>query len=201
MHEIPSVFTQQYHYSDVIMGTLGPQITSPTIVYSIVCSGADQRKHQSSASLAFVRGTRRWPVNSPHKGPVSRKKFPFDGVIMKRFCFIVKEFNSARGAYHHIWMSQKTSCLLFMMMSSKGDSSVVTGPLWGESSGYRLIPLTKGQWRWALMFSLICAWTNDWVNSRDAGNLRRHRAHDDVTVMNVWNAVKFFWFLSYFFQE
>ena len=49
---------------------------------STVCSGADQRKHQSSASLAFVRGIHRWPVNSPHKGPVTRKMFPFDDVIM-----------------------------------------------------------------------------------------------------------------------
>ena len=47
-----------------------------------VYSDADQRKHQSSASLAFVRGIHRWPVNSPHKGPVTRKMFPFDDVIM-----------------------------------------------------------------------------------------------------------------------
>ena len=46
-------------------------------------SGADQRKHQSSASLAFARGIHRWPVNSPHKGPVPRKMFPFDDVIIK----------------------------------------------------------------------------------------------------------------------
>ena len=44
---------------------------------------ADQRKHQSSTSLAFVRATYRWSVNSPHKGPVTRKMFPFDDVIMK----------------------------------------------------------------------------------------------------------------------
>ena len=60
------------HYSNVIMTTMAYQITSPTIVYSTVYSGADQRKHQSSASLAFVRGIHRWPVNSPHKGPVTR---------------------------------------------------------------------------------------------------------------------------------
>ena len=41
----------------------------------------------------------------------------------------------------------------------------------------------KGQWREALMFSLICAWTNVWANRRDAGELRRHRHHCDVTVM------------------
>ena len=58
------------------------QITSLTIVYSAVNSGGDQRKHQSSASLAFVRGIHRRPVNSPRKGPVTRKMFPFDDVIM-----------------------------------------------------------------------------------------------------------------------
>ena len=41
-----------------------------------------QRKHQSSASLAFVRGIHRWPLKSPHKGPVTRKMFLFDDVIM-----------------------------------------------------------------------------------------------------------------------
>ena len=41
----------------------------------------------------------------------------------------------------------------------------------------------KGQWRAALMYSLICVWTNSWVNNRDAGDLRRHSAHYDVTIM------------------
>ena len=71
-----------YHYDDVIMGTIVSQITSPTIVNSIVYSDADQRKHQRSASLAFVRGIHWGPVNSPHKWPVTRKMFPFDDVIM-----------------------------------------------------------------------------------------------------------------------
>ena len=70
------------HYSDVIMSAMASQITSLTITYSIVYSGAVQRKHQSSASLAFVRGIHQGPVNSPHKGPVTRKMFPFDDVIM-----------------------------------------------------------------------------------------------------------------------
>ena len=58
------------HCKDDIMGAMASQITSLTIVYSTVYSGADHRKHQSSASLAFVRGIHRWPVYSPHKGPV-----------------------------------------------------------------------------------------------------------------------------------
>ena len=70
------------HYNDVIMSTVASQITSLTIAYSTVYSGADQRKHQSSASLAFVRGIHRSPVNSTHKGLVTRKMFPFDDVIM-----------------------------------------------------------------------------------------------------------------------
>ena len=70
------------YYCDVIMGTTASQITSLTIVYLTVYSGTDQRKHQNSASLAFVRGFHRWPVISPHKGPVTRKLFPFDDVIM-----------------------------------------------------------------------------------------------------------------------
>ena len=41
----------------------------------------------------------------------------------------------------------------------------------------------KGQWRGTLMFSLICPWTNCWSNNQDAGDLRRYRAHYDVTVM------------------
>ena len=63
------------HYDDVIMTTMASQITSLTIVYSTVYSGTDQRKHQSSASLAFVQGIHRGPVNSPHKWPVRGKCF------------------------------------------------------------------------------------------------------------------------------
>ena len=64
------------------MSLMASQITSPTSVYSTIDSGADQIKHQSSASLAFVWGIHRGPVNSPHKWPVTRKMFPFDDVIM-----------------------------------------------------------------------------------------------------------------------
>ena len=70
------------HYDDVIMSEIASQITSLTIVYSTVHLGADQSKHQSSASLAFVWEIHRWPVNFPHKWPVTRKIFPFDDVIM-----------------------------------------------------------------------------------------------------------------------
>ena len=64
------------------MSMVASQITSLTIVYSSVNSGAEERKQQSSASLAFVRGIHRWPVTSLHKGPIMWKLFPFDDVIM-----------------------------------------------------------------------------------------------------------------------
>ena len=72
-----------YHNNDVMMGAVASQNTSLAIVYSTVYSDADQRKHQSSASLAFVRGIHRWPVISPHKGPETGNAddVPFDGVI------------------------------------------------------------------------------------------------------------------------
>ena len=81
-HACPNFNDGLTHYDDVIMGAIASQLTSLTIVYSTVYSDADQSKHQSSASLAFVWGIHRGPVNSPHKWPVTRKIFPFDDVIM-----------------------------------------------------------------------------------------------------------------------
>ena len=80
--ELITVSQRSWHCSDIIMSAMGFQITGFSIVYSTVCWGTDQRKHQSSASLVFVCGVHRWPVNSPHKGTVTRKMFPFDDVIM-----------------------------------------------------------------------------------------------------------------------
>ena len=70
------------HYSDIITSAVASQIIGVSIVCSTVCSGADRRNHQSSASLAFVRGIHWWPVDSTHIGPVTWKLFPFDDVIM-----------------------------------------------------------------------------------------------------------------------
>ena len=65
------------------MGAMASQITSLTIVYLTVFFGRRSKKHQSSASLAFVQGIHRGPVKSPHKWLVTRKMFPFDDVIMQ----------------------------------------------------------------------------------------------------------------------
>ena len=82
--QINKTYKQQHispiHYSDVIMSAMSSQITDVSLVHSTACS--EQRKHQSSASLAFVRETHRWPVDSRHKGPVTQKIFPFDDAIL-----------------------------------------------------------------------------------------------------------------------
>ena len=98
------------HYSDVIKGSIASQITSLTIVYSTVYSGTDQRKHQSVASLAFEWGIHRGPVNSPHKGPVTRKLVPFDDVIMDVAVLSTKHILSI---YRHLlyWSSLLLSFL------------------------------------------------------------------------------------------
>ena len=69
---------------------------------------------------------------------------------------------------------------MFMITSSNGN---VFPRYWPFMRGIHRSPvdsLHKDQWRGALMLSLICAWTNDWVNNGDTGDLRRHRAHYDV---------------------
>ena len=101
------------HYNDVIMDMIASQITSLTIVYSTVYSDANQRKHNSSASLAFVRAIHRGPVNSPHKWPVTRKMFQFDNVIM---CLeLLGMFVSKTSWYGTLTL---TLCEILMYMNS-----------------------------------------------------------------------------------
>ena len=71
-----------FHYSDVIMGAMASQITSALSVYSIVCSGVDQRKHQSSPSLTYVRGIHWWPVAGEFPSQRASKMFPFHDVFI-----------------------------------------------------------------------------------------------------------------------
>ena len=79
------------------MSSMASQITGVSVVHSTVCSGADQRKHQISASLTFLRGIHRWPVNSPHKGSLTGKMFPFDDVIMKKVAVVFS------NTFHQTW--------------------------------------------------------------------------------------------------
>ena len=212
------------------MNTMASLITSLTIVYSTVYSGTDEREHQSSALLAFVRGIHRWPVNSPHKGQVTRKMFPFDDVIMVRchsccrsrscWCWWYHCYSSLKWEYHSgnflsltvpdavistaSGAASDTICVRTLIISLRWckllhqhkwfkitevqrnfiENIRIFCSLCGEFTSHRWIPLTKAS-NGALMFSLICAWTNGQVNNRDAGDLRRHRSHYDVTVMAV----------------
>ena len=77
-----------------------------------------------------------------------------------------------------------------IMMSSNGNIFCVTGPFVQGIHWSQVNSSHKGQWCGALMFSSICGWIHSWVNNRDAGNLRRHGAHYDVTVMfHIWQAL------------
>ena len=120
------------------------------VAKSSVYSGADQRKRQSSASLAFIRGIQQWTVTggSPNKGSGSNA----ENVSISWCRHQMETFSTLLTLYAGIHRSS------------------VNSP-------------HKRQWRGALMFSLIWAWINGWVNNRDAGDLRRHRAHYDVIVI------------------
>ena len=88
--------------------------------------------------------------------------------------------------FGHLWLRgvagpHRTLRVNFMMTSSNGNIFRVTGPLCGEFTGHRWIPTQRSMTR-SFNF-VICAWINGWVNTGEAGNLRRHRAHFDVTLM------------------
>ena len=113
------------------MTMLASQITSLMVVYSIVYLGVNQRKHQSSASLAFVREIHRGPVNFPHKWPVTRKMFPFDDVIMPRDRQHLPNITAPR---EH-WM------LAFDLKKAKMCKIIMVSWLWPLGRKYR------GEWQ------------------------------------------------------
>ena len=93
---------------------------------------------------------------------------------------LIESNDTHRNAAERPWAG-----LMCMMTSSNGKIFRVTGHLCGDIHRSPLNFKHKGQWHGVLMFSLICAWINGWVNSREAGDLRRHRAHYGATVMGV----------------
>ena len=104
-------------------------------------------------------------------GPVVEKKYLWNQCPLHQLC----SFVSYRiGSYNE-----------HMMTSSNGNTFCVTGHVCGEFTGPPVNSPHKGQWRGALMFSLICTWINGWVNNREAGDLRHYRVHNDVIVMNT----------------
>ena len=93
--------------------------------------------------------------------------------------------------YHTLLNQRLSECLArtsehhSMMTSSNGNIFRVIGFLWGEFTGHRWIFLTKASGAVFWSFPLLCAWINGWVNDREAGDLRRHRAHYDVIAMRA----------------
>ena len=185
-----------YHYSNVTMSTMASQITNLMIVHSTIYSGTNQRKHHSSTSLVFVRKIHRWPVNSPHEGPVMRKMFPFDYVIIANLFSHTQLFHwrSVEKHSRRIWVKKWTESwwhnqnkimhnrTIFLMTSSSGNFFHVTGPLWGESIGTSGFPSQRPVTQSFDIF-FDCAWTNVWANSGYTGDLKRSCFHHDVTAM------------------
>ena len=113
------------------MSLITSQITSLTTVYSTAYSDADQRKHQSPASLAFVRGIHRGPVNSPHKGLVTRKMFPLDDVTM--FVDGTTRFHTKRNPGR--WLTLETISSGLHMLSSRHFYCEYAQRIWRNSFG------------------------------------------------------------------
>ena len=116
------------HYNDVTMSAMASQINGFSVVCSTVGSGADQTNHQNSTSLAFVRRIHRWPVNSLHKGPATRKMFPFDDVIMSQICVPVIVITLHQLSICKIWgLISDNHCSLsyrFMVTSISKNVSI-----------------------------------------------------------------------------
>ena len=122
---------------------------------------------------------------NPRAEHLERVTFPYSvcSVLIKVNILAVKKRFSVRLPFHSClhWASICT-----MMTSSIGNISALLVLCAGNSIHRSAVNSPhKGQWRGALMFLLICARTNGWVNNRDAGDLRRYRAHYDVTVMGI----------------
>ena len=146
------------------MGAIASQITSLTIVYSNVYSDADQRNHQSSASLAFVRGIHRRPVNSPHKWPVTRKMFPFDDVIiLHQHWFRVLKYNCVNI---NLWYIITHSFLCFVVVSFR---SVLSISFWITLLMMAPVP---GERPWRMWVNMASQQTYDNHNKGNRNNFR-----------------------------
>ena len=195
------------HYSDVTMTTMASQVTSLTVVYSFVYSDADQRKHQSSASLAFVWGIHRDRWIPRTKGQLRGKCshlmtsswFSHSLVLNIEEILLPLELQAREKVYSFPNLFSTNAgpapcdvSLPWNLLLTHDD--VIKWKhfprYWPFVRGIHRSPVNsphKGQWRGVLMFTLICARINDWVNTREAGDLRRNLAHYDVIVMRYSN--------------
>ena len=192
------------------MTTMASQITSLTVVYSIVHSDADQRKHQSSASLAYVRGIHRerWiprtkASNAENVSIWWRHHVPYHDIFMQVKWYgtltVPIKFVAYPVCFAHVHYStgkQTNEMSTFELhqhfMHPIGQHNDVIKwkhfprcrPFVREIHRSSVNSPRKSQWRGDLMF-FILAWKNGYVNNRDAGDLWRHCAHYDIIVMKL----------------
>ena len=137
------------HHNYVIMSAMVSQITGVFIVCSTVCSGTDQRKHQSSTSLAFVREIPWWQVDSPRKGPVTWKIFPFDDIIMAKVSqHIYAELYFICPKYLRLRTNAGLEILKIFIITKRA-----TRLLWYDSPLQNLV---------ALLIKMACILTKNW---------------------------------------
>ena len=185
------------HSSDVIMGVMASQITAVSIVYATVCSGTDQRKHQRSGPLAFVRGIHRWPVNSLHKGSVTWKMFPF-AVVMTWYCPILELLSHEAFAYPVIvlgmpkvgsWdtavFQELSSVLKIGVLKQYQTSSIIKkwgsflktfwkwGPLWKIGVRMQIFCVDANPDTWCLK-----SWPRGWFNIKMLYQYRKSHCGD-----------------------
>ena len=139
----------------------------------------------------------------PNQNNTQDVSFNFDGLIREnRISRMVRRgvethdvlvcVKTSERVMHH-WVKSPVALLLFSIfgLGTHHDDVIKWKHFprnWPFVRGIHRSPvnsLHKGQWRGALVFSLICVWINDWVNKREAGDLRRYRAHYDVIVMEI----------------
>ena len=138
------------------MRAMASQIIVVSIVYSTACSGVDQRKQQSFASLVFVRGIHRWPLNSPHKGPVTEK------------CF-------------HLMTSSWFIDIAIQWMYTVSDSTPALQSKGKDTQYHVLIPLWSPRWL-ASPFYKIKTYSDALCHTRWPITLRwRHNERDSVS--------------------
>ena len=138
---------------------------------SYIVSQSDRKKHRiEKTEQNKPKGRRKKRFRTEIGRVMAAPNFDFVTFDLEKFCKYICEY----PAYN-----------VFMMTSSNGSIFRVTGNLCGGIHRSPVNSPHKGQWREALMFSLICVWINGWVNNSEAGDLRRYRAHNDVTVIST----------------
>ena len=184
------------HFSDIILSAMTSQITRVSTVCPTVCPSADQRLPQSSASLVFVWEIHWWSVDSPHKGPVIRKMFPFDDVIMLiglacrvelvDFTYYITTDNPKQFRLHLImkivvlfWSVIEDTFTTFEIQTWLPDFIVGINPfqkacVWRIWAGVREVTYYLGRTQWFLLSSINWPILNHSINCQiQIGNAQK----------------------------